>query len=98
MYGGGATASLDDIMTAVVAAVKTGTAADRAAQLPALDGALDHVTGLLTKQGVARNTLEQTSDQLAQNQVSLAERRSQRPREAAVQSSGLESVPGTLAK
>lgn len=75
--GGGATASLDDIMTAVVAAVKTGTAADRAAQLPALDGALDHVTGLLTKQGVARNTLEQTSDQLAQNKVSLAERRSQ---------------------
>lgn len=75
--GGGATATLGDIMAATAASIRSGDGTDRAAQLDALDGALNRMTQLLTRQGVVRSTLESTRDQLAQSNLSLAARRSE---------------------
>ncbi|AOF99912.1 MAG: flagellin [Blastomonas fulva] len=75
--GGGATASLDEIMAATADSIRNGDGADRAAQLNALDGALNRMTQLLTQQGVVRTTLESTRDQLEQSKLSLAGRRSE---------------------
>jgi flagellar hook-associated protein 3 FlgL len=75
--GGGATATLDEIMAATAESIRNGNGADRAAQLDALDGALNRMTQLLTQQGVVRTTLESTRDQLEQSRLSLAGRRSE---------------------
>ncbi|MDM7957720.1 flagellin [Blastomonas sp.] len=75
--GGGATATLDGIMTATAESIRNGTRADRDVQLDALDGALNRITQLLTQQGVVRSTLESTRDQLEQSKLSLAARRSE---------------------
>lgn len=75
--GGGATARLDEIMAATADAIRNGDGTDRAAQLDALDGALNRITQLLTQQGVVRTTLESTRDQLEQSKLSLAARRSE---------------------
>lgn len=74
---GGGTATLDQIMADTAAAIRTGDGADRAAQLTALDGALNRITTLLTRQGVVRSTLESTREQMDQNKLSLASRRSE---------------------
>lgn len=75
--GGGATATLDQIMADTVASIRSGDGADRADQLTALDGALNRITQLLTRQGVVRSTLESTRDQLEQSKLSLASRKSE---------------------
>jgi len=75
--GGGATDTLDGIMTATAAAIRTGTPADRAQQLDALKGAIDHMTALLTKQGSAQSSLETARNQLGESGLAIAERRSQ---------------------
>lgn len=75
--GGGATASLDQIMADTAEAIRNGNGADRADQLDALDSALNRMTQLLTQQGVVRSTLESTRDQLGQSKLSLASRRSE---------------------
>jgi flagellar hook-associated protein 3 FlgL len=74
---GGAVASLDEIMAATAESIRNGNGADRADQLTALDGALNRMTQLLTRQGVVRSTLESTRDQLEQSGLSLAARRSE---------------------
>jgi flagellar hook-associated protein 3 FlgL len=75
--GGGATATLDQIMADTAASIRSGNGADRADQLDALDGALNRITQLLTRQGVVRSTLESTRDQLGQSNLSLAARKSE---------------------
>ncbi len=75
--GGGATATLDQIMANTADSIRNGNGADRAAQLDALDGALNRITQLLTRQGVVRTTLESTRDQLSQSNLSLAARKSE---------------------
>ncbi|MFN3819110.1 flagellin [Blastomonas sp.] len=75
--GGGATATLDDIMAATAEAIRNGDGTSRGAQLDALDSALNRMTQLLTRQGVVRSTLESTRDQLDQSRLSLAGRKSE---------------------
>lgn len=75
--GGGATASLGDIMTATANSIRSGTAADRAAQLTALDGAIDRMTQLLTRQGVVKGSIASAREELQQSKLSLADRKSQ---------------------
>lgn len=75
--GGGVVLSLDQIVASVADAMANGTEADRTAQFDPLDAAIDHMTGLLTVQGVARDTLEQARVQLGDNKLALADRRSQ---------------------
>lgn len=74
---GGATRSLGQIMTDTAAAIRTGTAADRAAQLTALDGAIDRMTQLLTRQGVVKGSIESAREELEQSKLSLASRKSE---------------------
>lgn len=74
---GGATATLDQIMADTAESIRNGNGADRGDQLTALDGALDRLTQLLTRQGVVRSTLEATRDQLEQSKLSLAGRKSE---------------------
>ena len=75
--GGGASATLDQIMIATVDSIRTGGPAERAEQLTALDGALDRITALLTRQGVARSTLVSTREQLGESRLALATRKSE---------------------
>lgn len=75
--GGGVTATLDEIMVATADSIRNGDGAARADQLNALDGALNRITQLLTRQGVVRSTLESTRDQLDQSKLSLASRKSE---------------------
>jgi len=75
--GGGASATLDQIMIATVDSIRTGGPAERAEQLTALDGALDRITALLTRQGVARSTLASTREQLGESRLALATRKSE---------------------
>lgn len=75
--GGGATATLDEIMATTADAIRNGDGTSRGNQLDALDGALNRITQLLTRQGVVRTTLESTRDQLDQSKLSLAGRKSE---------------------
>ncbi|WP_033925572.1 flagellin [Sphingomonas sp. 35-24ZXX] len=75
--GGGVTASLGDIMADTAASIRTGNGADRAAQLTALDGAIDRMTQLLTRQGVVKGSITSAREELTQSKLSLAERKSQ---------------------
>lgn len=72
----GTTSDLQQIMGAIAASIRTGTDADRTDQLAAVGSTIDHVTSLLTRQGIARNALETTGDQLNESRLSLIERRS----------------------
>jgi flagellar hook-associated protein 3 FlgL len=75
--GGGVTASLSDIMADTAASIRTGNGADRAVQLTALDGAIDRMTQLLTRQGVVKGSITSAREELTQSKLSLAERKSQ---------------------
>ena len=75
--GLGTTSDLQQIMADIAAAIRTGTDADRTNQLQGAGAAVDHITSLLTEQGVARSALETTTDQLNESRLSLIERRSQ---------------------
>ncbi len=75
--GGGLTASLPDIMAATAASIRTGTPADRATQLTALDGAIDRMTQLLTRQGVVKGSITSAREELTQSKLALADRKSQ---------------------
>ena len=79
--GGGATSSLGQIMTDTAAAIRntdptTGPAA-RGAQIQALDGAIDRMTQLLTRQGVVKGSIEFAREELKQSNLALASRRSE---------------------
>lgn len=77
---GGATRSLGQIMSDTAAAIRnttnTGQAA-RDAQLLALDGAIDRMTQLLTRQGVVKGSIESAREELEQSKLSLASRKSE---------------------
>lgn len=77
---GGATRTLGQIMTETAAAIRnttnTGQAA-RDAQLLALDGAIDRMTQLLTRQGVVKGSIESAREELEQSKLSLASRKSE---------------------
>jgi flagellar hook-associated protein 3 FlgL len=73
----GVTTDLQQIMADISTAIRTGTDVDRSNELRSVSAAVDHVTSLLTKQGVARSALETTTDQLNESRLSLIERRSE---------------------
>ncbi len=74
--GGGATESLDQIMTNMIAAVRTGTPADRSQQLDRAESLTDHFSNLLASQGLMVNRLDEQEDRLELSQLSFIERRS----------------------
>lgn len=74
--GGGATSDLDTIMNDMITAVRTGTAADRAAQLDRSDSLIGHFSSLVANQGLLVNRLDQQEDRLQQSKLTSSERRS----------------------
>ncbi|WP_339827467.1 flagellin [uncultured Parasphingorhabdus sp.] len=73
---GGVTTDLDTIMTAMIDAVRAGTAADRALQLEAGDSLVNHFSSLVASQGLLVNRLDEQEDRLNLSQLTSTERRS----------------------
>lgn len=73
---GGVITDLDTIMTAMIDAVRTGTAADRALQLEAGDSLVNHFSSLVASQGLLVNRLDEQEDRLNLSQLTSTERRS----------------------
>lgn len=69
--------SLATIMADTAAAIRTGTVQDRGDQLTALDGAIDRMTQLLTRQGVVKGSIASAREELTQSKLSLAARKSE---------------------
>ncbi len=74
--GGGATESLDTIMTNMIDAVLTGTPAERNDQLDRARSMTDHFSTLLGSQGVLINRLDEQELRLQESQLNTTERRS----------------------
>ena len=72
---GGGTSDLDTIMNEMITAIRTGTAADRAAQLGRTDSLVNHFSNLLANQGMLVNRLDQQEDRLQKSQLTSTERR-----------------------
>ncbi len=72
----GGTSDLDTIMAEMVAAVGTGTPADRTLQLERTDSMIAHFSNLIARQGIMVNRLDQQEDRLQLSQLSSTERRS----------------------
>lgn len=75
--GGGATASLSDIVTNAANAMRSSNGADRQTQLDALENAVTYMADQLAQMGVTGNRLETAQDRLAQKDISYQERRSE---------------------
>lgn len=73
---GGTAMSIDDILANAIAAVSTGTEADRSAALDGLRKGLDHVINQQTSQGVRGDRLDTAKDRLVDVDLTLTERRS----------------------
>ncbi|MEP2101860.1 hypothetical protein [Parasphingorhabdus sp.] len=73
--GGGATQSLDAIMTNMIDAVRTGTPAERADQLDRAKSLTDHFSSLLGRQGVLVNRLDEQELRLQDSRLNTTERR-----------------------
>ena len=73
---GGSTSDLDTIMDEMITAVRTGTAADRNAQLGRADSLTNHFSSLIAGQGLLVNRLDQQEARLDQSQLTATERRS----------------------
>lgn len=74
---GAGPARLSDIMAATATSIRSGTAAERGAQLTALDGAIDRMTQLLTRQGVVKGSINSAREELTQSKLSLSARKSE---------------------
>ncbi len=74
--GGGATENLDQILTDMIAAVRTGTQAERAEQLDRAKSLTDHFSSLLGVQGVLVNRLDEQDLRLQESKLNTTERRS----------------------
>ncbi len=74
--GGGATEDLDQILTDMIAAVRTGTQAERAEQLDRAKSLTDHFSSLLGVQGVLVNRLDEQELRLQESKLNTTERRS----------------------
>lgn len=72
----GGTSDLDTIMAEMVAAVGTGTPADRTLQLERTESMITHFSNLIARQGIMVNRLDQQEDRLQLSQLSSTERRS----------------------
>ncbi len=72
----GGTSDLDTIMDEMINAVRTGTTADRAAQLGRTDSLVNHFSSLIANQGLLVNRLDQQEDRLQKSQLTSTERRS----------------------
>lgn len=75
--GAGGTTTLKDAMLTTIDAIRNGSGAQRSAALTTLDSATNHVSVLLTEQGVARGRLESARNQFLDSKIVLAERRQQ---------------------
>ncbi|MES1986266.1 MAG: flagellin [Pseudomonadota bacterium] len=73
---GGTVMSIDDILANAIAAVSTGTDAERSAALDGLRKGLDHVINQQTSQGVRGDRLDTAKDRLVEVNLTLSERRS----------------------
>ncbi|CAH0349803.1 MULTISPECIES: flagellin [unclassified Sphingobium] len=73
---GGTVMSIDDILANAIAAVSTGTDAQRSAALDGLRKGLDHVINQQTSQGVRGDRLDTAKDRLVEVNLTLSERRS----------------------
>lgn len=73
--GGGSTETLDQIMTNMVDAVRSGTAADRSTQLDRVSSLTDHFSNQLANQGLMVNRLDEQEQRLQQSQLAFTERR-----------------------
>tara|TARA_R110000824_G_scaffold20915_1_gene78434 strand:- start:2225 stop:3070 length:846 start_codon:yes stop_codon:yes gene_type:complete len=71
---GGSTSDLDTIMSDMITAVRTGTAADRATQLGGTDALINHFSNLVASQGLLVNRLDQQEARLQQSQLTSTER------------------------
>lgn len=74
--GGGATETLDTIMTNMIDAVRTGTATERGVQLDRTESLTDHFSMQLGIQGVLINRLDEQDLRLQESTLNTAERRS----------------------
>lgn len=74
--GGGATDNLAQIMTDMIAAVRSGTPAERATQLDRTDSLTDHFSTLVANQGLMINRLDNQEERLQLSQLSWIERKS----------------------
>ncbi|MES2271062.1 MAG: flagellin [Pseudomonadota bacterium] len=72
----GTAMSIDDILANAIAAVSTGTDAERSAALDGLRKGLDHVINQQTSQGVRGDRLDTAKDRLVEVNLTLSERRS----------------------
>lgn len=73
---GGTVMSIDYILANAIAAVSTGTDAQRSAALDGLRKGLDHVINQQTSQGVRGDRLDTAKDRLVEVNLTLSERRS----------------------
>ena len=73
--GAGGTDTIENLMLLSIDAVRNGTPADRNARLTPLDKGIDHMTSMLTQQGVSRGRLESARNQFVESRLVLAERR-----------------------
>jgi len=74
--GGGATSDFQTIITNIIAAVRSGTSADRSANLEPLQETQEHLNNLIAQQGIIGNRLDSAKEYLDANAIDLAERRS----------------------
>jgi flagellar hook-associated protein 3 FlgL len=68
--------TLQQVLTLTIDAVRSGTTADRQDRLGAVDGAIERMTTVLTRQGVTSNALESVRVQYEDNGIALTELRS----------------------
>lgn len=73
--GGGATQTLDVIMTNMIDAVRTGTPAERADQLDRAKSLTDHFSTLIGSQGLTINRLDEQNLRLQESEINISERR-----------------------
>ena len=72
--GGGVTADLDVIMTDMINAVRTGTAAQRSDQLDHAKAVSDHFSTVLGRQGILGNRLNEQELRLQESDLNTVER------------------------
>ena len=73
--GSGATTSIEQLFQDALDALRTGTQPEREAMLRPFDKVIDHMTQMLTEQGVVKGRLNSARDQYSESRIVLASRR-----------------------
>ncbi|MDX3909313.1 MAG: flagellin [Sphingobium sp.] len=73
---GGTPQSLDNMLSAAIASVTTGSATDRTAALGAIGNGLDHIINQRAEQGIRGDRLKTAKERLVDVDLTLVERRS----------------------